>query len=477
MLQPFLQKNDVKKKKQIRGFVLPFTLVISIIILTISAGISIILAKQLYFSKLSRLSKVAYYAADNGLMCALMVDDHYVDSSTGIGIFEYDPLLAQETSPQAVMEKVNAERSARGYSPVAIDEIKCATSEIFKSAVSGYATSPFARVTESGTSESGRATSFNMRMDLGDGTERCATIVVNKTPTYRQIVSRGFASCGSVGTIPIERAIVHTSDNIGAGSGSAPSSQTPYQLTSGTSWVIPQGVTRLQIWAIGAGGGGAGATNIDDTSAGGGGAGGIAHQTNVAVTPGDTLVYSIGSPGAGGIGAAHGNDGGDTEATIAGLNIRGKGGGGGRFNSGVRGTGGAATGGVPNRSGGDGAGASGDIGGGGGGGLGTVDGTIDGCNGGTGGTAADVAGYMAVAAMFNYPTSGAGTGAGCGNTNPDYMNGTAANGFGSGGGGAGHYGGNGGNGYIGGGGGGAAGYTSGVRGGNGGSGIILIYTQ
>jgi hypothetical protein len=57
----FLSKHKTK------GFVLPLTLLICMIMLMIATGISIILAKELYFSKLSRLSQIAYYAADSGL--------------------------------------------------------------------------------------------------------------------------------------------------------------------------------------------------------------------------------------------------------------------------------------------------------------------------------------------------------------------------------------------------------------------------
>jgi hypothetical protein len=72
--------------------VLPLTLIICVIILTISAGISIILAKELYFSRLSRLSQVAYYAADDGMMCATMIDDKYIDPDTGL-VFSHTPNL------------------------------------------------------------------------------------------------------------------------------------------------------------------------------------------------------------------------------------------------------------------------------------------------------------------------------------------------------------------------------------------------
>jgi len=46
-------------------------------------------------------------------------------------------------------------------------------------------------------------------MNLGDNTERCAKVTVNKTPNYRQIISQGYASCpGTRGSTPIERAVV-----------------------------------------------------------------------------------------------------------------------------------------------------------------------------------------------------------------------------------------------------------------------------
>lgn len=200
----FLHYHDKHGQKAIRGFVLPLTLILSIIILTISAGISIILAKELYFSKLSRQSQVAYYAADDGLMCALMIDDHYVDPTTGIGIFQYNDLVTASVT----LANINAERISRGYDALSLNDIKCATSEIFNAAVSGYHTeSTEIRIND----EPIQATTFSMRMDLGDDTYRCATIVVNKTSTYRQIISRGFASCVTTGTIPVERAIVNTS--------------------------------------------------------------------------------------------------------------------------------------------------------------------------------------------------------------------------------------------------------------------------
>lgn len=194
-----------------RGFVLPLTLIVCVIILTIATGISVILAKELYFSKLSRLSQVAYFAADNGLMCATMIDDKYVDPNTGLGIFQYNNLVTS----QMVLDKTNATRQANGLSPITLNDIKCATSDIFNSTITGYAIAPFTRIDSAGNPDNGETTTFNMKMDLGGGEYRCANILINKTTLYRQIISRGFASCTSVFQFPIERAIVSTSESTG----------------------------------------------------------------------------------------------------------------------------------------------------------------------------------------------------------------------------------------------------------------------
>jgi len=466
----FRQKFTVRS---FRGFVLPLTLIVCVIILTIATGISVILAKELYFSKLSRLSQIAYYAADNGLMCATMVDDQYVDSETGLGIFQY----ANAPTSQSVLDGINTRRVAQGLPTISLNSIKCATSDIFNTSITGYTVTAFSRFDSEGNVDNGRATTFNMRMDMGNSEYRCATIVVNKTPSYRQIISRGFASCNSaVYAYPIERAIVSTSQ--GEGIVEAPTSSGPVDvvLTSGTSWTVPQGITSLKVWAIGGGGGGAGSPPNDGTSGGGGGAGGLAYR-EYTVSSGQVISYTIGSAGTGGSDTSNGNNGGDTQVTVSGVTIHGNGGRGGRYDSGVDASGGSATGGSPNRNGGRGKGVSGDMGGGGGGALGNIDGTANGSSGGAGGQAADVSGYFAVISGLGYATTGPGAGGGSADTPTNAKNGTSATGFGSGGGGAGYYGGNGGNGLYGGGGGGAAGFTASQVGGNGGQGVVIISGQ
>lgn len=195
-----------------RGFIIPLALLICVIILAIATSISTILSKEVYFSRLSRQSQVAYYAADNGMMCATMVDDSYVDPATGSGIFPYDPLLSPDAHMQNTLAAVNIQRGFKGYPSLTLNSIKCATSDIFNQAVTGFSVGAYSRINSSGVTENGKSSLFAMRMDLGDGTVRCATIIVNKTANYRQIISRGFSSCGGSGLQTIERAVVSTSE-------------------------------------------------------------------------------------------------------------------------------------------------------------------------------------------------------------------------------------------------------------------------
>lgn len=206
----FLQKNT--GWKYAKGFILPLALLVCTIILAISVGISTILTKELFFSKLSRDSQVAYYAADDGMMCATMIDDTYVDPLTGIGIFPYDPGIDGMTSIQNTLNQVNSQRAGRGYSSVSLYSIRCATSPIFDPTSTGFVVNSYSRVNSSGVTENGRTSVFSMRMDLASGATRCARIIINKTATYRQIISRGFSNCGVTGLQTVERAVISTTE-------------------------------------------------------------------------------------------------------------------------------------------------------------------------------------------------------------------------------------------------------------------------
>ena len=60
-------------------------MLLSAIILTVSVGITTILAKEIFFSQLSRESQLAYYAADTHFECASFIDDGYIDQASGTG--------------------------------------------------------------------------------------------------------------------------------------------------------------------------------------------------------------------------------------------------------------------------------------------------------------------------------------------------------------------------------------------------------
>ncbi|UOE38886.1 chitobiase/beta-hexosaminidase C-terminal domain-containing protein [Chryseobacterium oryzae] len=76
--------------------------------------------------------------------------------------------------------------------------------------------------------------------------------------------------------------------------------QTTVTLTNGNSWVVPQNVYSLQVECLGGGGSGGSAISSSSGSragAGGGAGGAYAKINTIAVTPGTTINYSIGSGG------------------------------------------------------------------------------------------------------------------------------------------------------------------------------------
>lgn len=215
--------KKIKINSKVKGFVLPFTLFICAIMLLISVGISTVLIKQIYFSTLSRESQVAYYAADNAVLCTQIIDGTYTEVN-GLGIFPYDDLSVNYGLPridiQATLDYTNTHRQALGYPLLASslgdmnDGIKCAQSLIFSelSNLSDFAVSPvrFERIDANGDPDYGRTSTFKMKMDLGDGAFRCAKVTVNKTSSYRQIIAQGYSRCDRPNG-SIERAVVDTS--------------------------------------------------------------------------------------------------------------------------------------------------------------------------------------------------------------------------------------------------------------------------
>ncbi|RXR20474.1 T9SS sorting signal type C domain-containing protein [Flavobacterium amnicola] len=118
------------------------------------------------------------------------------------------------------------------------------------------------------------------------------------------------------------------------------------------TFIVPTGVTSITASIWGAGGGGGGSNSNNDGGSGGGGGG--ATTIVIAVTPGDTFTYTVGTGGNGGLSTA-GIGGNGTNTTFInvglGINLLGNGGTGGGPNRGAAGTGGTASGGTTNMTG------------------------------------------------------------------------------------------------------------------------------
>lgn len=149
---------------------------------------------------------------------------------------------------------------------------------------------------------------------------------------------------------------------------------TTQTFTSDGTFVVPIGVTSVQVQAWGGGGAGGGCSNNARNTGGGGGGGAYRLVTNVAVSPGASINVTV---GAGGIGVsnanggnggnstfasgtpvvANGGSGGGRGTTLLAINGTGGTGGTGTFNGGTGGTGNSVAGVSTGNSGGGGGGA------------------------------------------------------------------------------------------------------------------------
>ncbi len=197
------------KNIPVKGFILPFTmLIVAIILLVVGTG-SNVLSKQLYFSRIYKQSQIAYYAADDAMSCALAIDDTYIGQD-GYGIFPGGTTDVPDTYIENIIDHFNDQRLDGGLSTISRNDIKCAQVAIFNSSESGFsvAADDYEYSGPSGI-EIGKTSKFSMRMPLGDGSFRCADVTVNKTPTFRQIIAQGYAACNSsFGSV--ERAVINT---------------------------------------------------------------------------------------------------------------------------------------------------------------------------------------------------------------------------------------------------------------------------
>ncbi len=219
------QKNQLFVHKHPRGFVLPFTMLITVLVLFITTGVLTLLSKQQYFSKIYRQTQTAYYAADDAISCAITIDDSYAGAD-GLGIFP-----SSSSSPMTYISDVLTYVSARIGTSINMNDITCGQSPIFVAGGASYFNPNFTvlptdfeyhfinPITILPEIEYGQTSTYNMRMDLGVDPDditgvrhlyRCAKVTVNKTVSYRQVIAQGYSSCdGTSGSI--ERAVVNTS--------------------------------------------------------------------------------------------------------------------------------------------------------------------------------------------------------------------------------------------------------------------------
>jgi hypothetical protein len=206
-----------------KGFILPFTMLMTTLILLVSGSALTLLSKQLYFSKMYKLSQTAYYAADDAISCAIAVDDTYTGPD-GYGIFPYSTTTVDLTYINTTLASVNATRLSEGRPAVpSVLDITCAQSPVFDGnpLTSNFqSVGAFNHVFTNGQVEDGKIVSYMMHMDLGldpadsNGIShlyRCAKVTVKKTPSFRQIIAQGYAQCNNPND-SVERAVVNTTE-------------------------------------------------------------------------------------------------------------------------------------------------------------------------------------------------------------------------------------------------------------------------
>lgn len=148
----------------------------------------------------------------------------------------------------------------------------------------------------------------------------------SSTNTLPALIVKNFCSNTSI-------SIINTGTIIGA-NGVGGGTFTQQWTTGGGSWTIPACVTNVTATVVGGGGGGGSGYEVGNGGGGGGGGSGGINISNIAVTPGGLLSYSVGGGGAGtnvyNRGAyAAGSSGGTSSAFYNGFTVSAKGGSGG----------------------------------------------------------------------------------------------------------------------------------------------------
>ncbi|MBS0227660.1 MAG: hypothetical protein JSS23_03075 [Proteobacteria bacterium] len=94
--------------------------------------------------------------------------------------------------------------------------------------------------------------------------------------------------------------------------------QQAWTFAGSYGFVVPANCYSIAAVAIGGGGGGAGAGEYDTLTGGAGGGGALSYDNAIAVTPGETLGITVGTPGAPGATMGDGSMGGESAITRSG---------------------------------------------------------------------------------------------------------------------------------------------------------------
>ena len=212
----FLQlKNKIISAE---GFILPLTMVLMTLILLVSLGITSIIIRQAKFSRIIKDSQVAYNAADMAVGCTTYIDNTFTNSSTTYGIFPtnplYYPLGAETAEITETINDINSGRTVRGVPLLPnSNAITCGGFKIFSPAESSIVYTAFTYTKSDLTTEAGKTSTFNVKIPLTNGEFRCAKVILNKSPSFGQIVASGYSTCDTASASRVERVIVSSTEN------------------------------------------------------------------------------------------------------------------------------------------------------------------------------------------------------------------------------------------------------------------------
>jgi hypothetical protein len=182
-------KNILFKTKNSKAFVIPFSLLISTIILTISLGVSLILVKEIFFSKLTKDSLLAYYAADEALSCAQYFDYKYQNPENGTKFF---PFYESTDMDDSLLYSLPSYK---------VSDLICSGSYLNLKNISIDC-----NLTPREDNNRKCITRYKVEMDLGGGEYRCADMVVdNHTSAETKYISTGYSTCDASNVNRVER--------------------------------------------------------------------------------------------------------------------------------------------------------------------------------------------------------------------------------------------------------------------------------